>query len=258
MPDMELTGKVAVITGGSRGIGEAIARRFAAAGASVAICARDTREIERVAAEIRDGGGVALPIQVDITETAEIERFSSAVVAEFGSVDVLVNNAGGNVRHANVPLGETALEDWRYVMDLNFFGTYLLARAFLPHIKRGGKIINFGSGAGHVPAANEIGYRAAKAAVSMFTKCLALEVWEDGIEVNELVPGAVATTGLNLGEDRTSDATVQQELLGKSILDGPEIIRHPDDPAGLALWLATRPEGGPTGQVFSLQREPLG
>ena len=257
MPGTDLSGKVAVITGGGRGIGEATARRFADAGAAVALCARGAVEIERVAAEIRDRGGKALPIQVDITAEREVERFAEAVVAEFGSVDVLVNNAGGNVRHANVPLKETRLEDWRYVMDLNFFGTYLVIRAFLPHINRGGKIINFGSGAGHVAAANEIGYRAAKAAVSMFTRCLALEVWRDGIEVNELVPGAVATTGLNLGDDRSSDSTVQRELLGKSIGDGPEIVRHPDDPAELALWLAARPEGGPIGQVFSLQRQPL-
>ncbi len=257
MPDAELLGKVAVITGGGRGIGEAMARRFAESGAAVAICARDPDEIERVAAGIREGGGTALPLQGDITKPEEVERFVGEVVAEFGSVDVLVNNAGGNVRHANVPLAETELADWRYVMELNFFGTYLVTRAFLPHINRGGKIINFGSGAGHVAAENEIGYRAAKAAVSMFTKCLAMEVWQAGIEVNELVPGAVATTGLNLGEDRTSDATVQRELLGTSIRDGPEIIRHPDDPARLALWLAARPEGGPTGQVFSLQRQPL-
>ena len=257
MPDADLVGKVAVVTGGSRGIGEAIARRFADAGAAVALCARGAVEIERVAAKIRDKGGRVLATQVDITVEPEVERFAEAVVAEFGSVDVLVNNAGGNVRHSRSPLVETALADWRHVMDLNFFGTYLVTRAFLPHLNRGGKIINFGSGAGHVAAANEIGYRAAKAAVSMFTRCLALEVWQDGIDVNELVPGAVATTGLNLGDDRSSDATVQRELLGKSIGDGPEIVRHPDDPAGLALWLATLPEGGPTGQVFSLQRQPF-
>ncbi len=257
MSDIDLSGKVAVITGGSRGIGEAIALRFANAGATVALCARDAVEIERVAAEIRKEGGRALPFQVDITVESEVERFAEEVVAKLGPVDVLVNNAGGNVRHSQSPLTGTTLEDWRYVMELKFFGAYLVIRAFLPHINRGGKIINFGSGAGHVAAANEIGYRAAKAAVSMFTRCLALEVWQDGIEVNELVPGAVATTGLNLGDDRSSDATVQRELLGKSIGDGPEIVRHPDDPAELALWLAARPEGGSTGQVFSLQRQPL-
>ena len=202
MQEADLSGKVAVITGGGRGIGEALARRFADAGAAVALCARGAGEIERVAAGIRERGGRALPVQVDITVEAEVQAFADAVVAEFGSVDVLVNNAGGNVRHSESLLADTALEDWRAVMDLNFFGTYLMTRAFLAHINRGGKIINFGSGAGHVAAANEIGYRAAKAAVSMFTKCLALEVWTEGIEVNELAPGAVATTGLNLGEDR--------------------------------------------------------
>ncbi len=257
MSDIDLSGKIAVITGGGRGIGEAMARLFADAGAAVAICARGTVEIERVAAEIRELGGRALPIRVDITVEREVERFAKEVVAELGPVDVLVSNAGGNVRHSQSALTGTTLADWRYVMDLNFFGAYLVIRAFLPHINRGGKIIIFGSGAGHVAAANEIGYRAAKAAVSMFTRCLALEVWRDGIEVNELVPGAVATTGLNLGDDRSSDSTVQRELLGKSIGDGAEIVRHPDDPAELALWLAARPEGGPTGQVFSLQRQPL-
>ena len=145
MQEADLSGKVAVITGGGRGIGEALARRFADAGAAVALCARGAGEIERVAAGIRERGGRALPVQVDITVEAEVQAFADAVVAEFGSVDVLVNNAGGNVRHSESLLAESALEDWRAVMDLNFFGTYLMTRAFLAHINRGGKIINFGS-----------------------------------------------------------------------------------------------------------------
>lgn len=194
----------------------------------------------------------ALPIQADIPVENDVQRFARTVLDKFSSVDVLINNAGGNVRYSHDSLIKTTLDDRRHVMDLNFFCTYLVTRAFLPSMNKGGKIINIGSGAGHMPAANEIGYRSAKAAVRMFTKCLAMEVWKDGIEVNELVPGAVATTGLNIGQDRTSNATVQRELLGSSILDGPEVIRHPDDPARLALWLANSPMHGPTGQVFSL------
>lgn len=251
-----LDGKIAVITGGGRGIGESMTRLFANAGAAVAICARTREQIERVAREVRERGGTVLPVAADLTVEADLQRFAGRVVVEFGSVDILVNGAGGNTRFSRDRVVDTDPADWRHVMDLNFFGTYLLTRALLPHMNRGGKIINFGSGAGHRAAANEIGYRAAKAAVSMFTRCLALEVWEDGIDVNELVPGAVATTGLNMGRDRSSDAAVQSELAGTLIGSSGEIIRHPDVPAELALWLATRPAGGPTGQTFSLHREP--
>ena len=254
MDDLRLDGQVAVISGGGRGIGESMPRLFAAAGAKVATCARGPGQIERVAAEVRELGGTVLPVVADLTVEADVTRFADRVVAEFGAVDILVNCAGGNTCISTDRLPDTDPDDWRYVMDFNYFGTYLLTRALLPHLNRGGRIINFGSGAGHRAGASEIGYRAAKAAVSMFTRSLALEVWEDGITVNELVPGAVATTGLNLGKDRSSDAAVQAELEGTFL--GAEIIRHPDAPAEMALWLATRPPGGPTGQTFSLHREP--
>ena len=254
MDDLRLDGQVAVITGGGRGIGRSLVRLFDAAGARVATCARGDEQLQRVAAEVRAAGGTVLPVVADLTVEADITRFADRVIAEFGAVDILVNCAGGNTRIATARVSDTDPADWRHVMDLNYFATYLLTRALLPHMPRGGHVINFGSGAGHRAGASEIGYRAAKAAVSMFTRSLALEVWEDGIAVNELVPGAVATTGLNLGRDRSSDATVQAELEGTFL--GPEIIRHPDVPAEMALWLASRPPGGPTGQTFSLHREP--
>ena len=254
MAEMRLDGKVAVITGGGRGIGRSLVRLFAAAGAKVATCARGDEQLQQVAAEVESSGGTVLPVTADLTVEADVQRFADAVIAGFDAVDILVNCAGGNTRISTDRVPATDPADWRYIMNLNYFATYLLTRALLPHMNRGGHVINFGSGAGHRAAASEIGYRAAKAAVSMFTRSLALEVWEDGIAVNELVPGAVATTGLNLGRDRSSDASVQQELEGTFL--GAEIVRHPDVPAEMALWLATRPPGGPTGQTFSLHREP--
>ncbi|MGH2354931.1 MAG: SDR family NAD(P)-dependent oxidoreductase [Chloroflexota bacterium] len=246
----ELAGKVAVVTGGGRGIGRAIARFLARAGADVALCARSREEIDAVAAELRALGRRALAVPADVANWDEVSAFAQAVSREFGRVDVLVNNAGCGVER-NTPLAESNPERWWRAVEVNLYGTYLVTRALLEYMGAGGKIVNIGSGMGHeAPRGGNSSYNVAKAGVHMLTRCLAVEVWEQGIDVNEILPGPVAN-GLD-PEARLREAAGRQPPFS-----GSERLKHPDRVAELVLWLATRASGGPTGQTFSLARRPL-
>jgi len=244
---MSLSNHVALVTGGGRGIGRAIALAFAREGADVGVTARTLEEIEQVAEDIRTAGGNALAVPCNVAERSQVEQAVDAVVERLGPVTLLVNNAGGGeVRH---PVGEDDPDRWQAVINANLMGTYYFSRAVLPVMKQagGGKIINVGSGMAYQPRANNSSYNAAKAAVAMFTKCLAVETWDDNIAVNELIPGPVYTK-LTAGIFEP-DATHP--------LFESEWVKQPDDVVPLALFLARQPDRGPTGQVFSLARRPI-
>jgi len=248
----ELSGKVAVVTGGGRGIGRAIARMLAGAGADVAICARSQGEIDAVATELRGMGSRAAAHSVDVSDWEQVRKFAVAVSGELGRLDVLVNNAGGGVER-NTPIAQSDPKAWWRAVEVNLEGTYYVTRAFLEHLNDGAKIVNVGSGMGHeAPRGGNSSYNVAKAGVRMFTQALAVEVWERGIQVNEVLPGIVAN-GLDpeskLAETRKSGAAPR--------FAPSERLKHPDRVAELVLWLATRGEDGPIGQTFSLARRPL-
>jgi len=248
----DLTGKVVVVTGGGRGIGRAIARMLAGAGADVALCARSQGEIDAVAKELRGTGRRAMAQPVDVADWEQVERFAKAVAGELGNVDVLVNNAGGGVER-NTPIAQSDPKTWWRAVEVNLEGTYYVTRAFLEHLNDGAKVVNIGSGMGHeAPRGGNSSYNVSKAGVWMFTQALAVEVWERGIQVNEVLPGIVAN-GLDpeakLAEARRSGAAPR--------FAPSERLKHPDRVAELVLWLATRGEDGPTGQTFSLARRPL-
>lgn len=251
MADHDLTGKVAVVTGSGRGIGRAIARSLAKAGADVALCARSTDEIEAVAEELRALGRRTLFQSVDVVDWAQVQAFAQQVAADLGPVDVLVNNAGGSVER-NTPIAQSDPQKWWRGVEVNLQGTYNVTRAFLEHLSQGAKLINIGSGMGHeAPRGNASSYNVAKAGVSMFTQALAVEVWERGIQVNEVLPGPVAN-----GLDPEAKLVAAQS--GPPPFAGSERLKHPDRVADLVLWLATRSnEDGPTGQTFSLARRPV-
>jgi NAD(P)-dependent dehydrogenase (short-subunit alcohol dehydrogenase family) len=250
MADPNLTGKVAVVTGGGRGIGRAIARSLANAGADVALCARSTNEIDAVAEELRGLGRRALAQSVDVANWEQVQAFAQNVAKQLGPIDVLVNNAGGGVER-NTPIAESDPKTWWRGIEVNLLGTYLVTRAFLEHLNPGAKIVNIGSGMGHEsPRGNNSSYNVGKAGVSMFTQALAVEVWERGIQVNEVLPGPVAN-GLD------PEARLEAARNGPPPFAGSERLKHPDRVADLILWLATRGEDGPTGQTFSLARRPL-
>ena len=255
----ELSGKVALVTGGGRGIGRSIAIAFAGAGADVAICSRTQRELDEVAGQVGAAGGECLTGLVDVTDRAAVEAFCGAVVERFGRVDILVNNAGGGLERAIV--AESDPDRWRRTVEVNLFGTYLFTRTLLEHISDGGKIINVSSGMGLQAGKQASAYNVAKAGVHMFTECLANELWPRGIDVNNLIPGPVATSTFN--RDEPGQRTPTDEIVAK-FADAPpahfpefERVKHPDEVGELALWMAIRPVGGPTGQPFSLARRPL-
>lgn len=244
---MQLEGKTALVTGGGRGIGRAIALAFAREGADVCVTARSKEQVEGVAAEIRALGPGALAETCDVARRDQVEAMVDSAALALGTIDILVNNAGGGRERTAV--GEDDPDNWARVIDINLLGTYYCCRAVLPYMKKagGGTVINVGSGMGHQARATNSSYNAAKAAVWMFTRCLALEVWEDGITVNELIPGPVYTE-LTSGifEAGRPHPVVKSEW-----------VKEPEDVVGLAMFLATQPATGPTGQSFSLARRPL-
>jgi len=188
----KLEGKTALITGGSRGIGAAIAKRLAADGASVAITyTKGADAAASVVQEIERGGGKAIAIQADATDahagTAAVEK----TVASFGRLDVLVNNAGTAIPK---PFEETTLEEMNRVIDINIRGTFVATQAALRHMKSGGRIITIGSCVGErdmTPGLTP--YAATKGAVKMFVQGLAREIGSRGITVNNVQPGPIDT-----------------------------------------------------------------
>ena len=237
-----------LITGGGRGIGRSIALACAEEGARVAVTARSQDQLDAVVDEVQGKGGFAVSFVCDVGEMEQVEQMVDGAAEALGGIDILVNNAGGGTEHG--PVAESTPDLWVACIATNLVGTYACTRFVLPRLiaQGGGKVISIGSGMGHEARASSSSYNTAKAAVWMFTKCLSMEVWEHGIDVNEIVPGPVLTP---LTADRFT-------------LDGPppfspsERVKLPEEVAELTVWLASQPPGGPTGQSFSLARRPPG
>jgi 3-oxoacyl-[acyl-carrier protein] reductase len=244
MDEPVLQEKIAVVTGAGRGIGKAIAVAFGRAGAAVGCAARTASEIEETAREIRDSGGRSLAVPTDVTRPEEVARLFDKTVGQFGGLDILVINAGGNYDRRTVE--ESRPEDWLVTLNLNLVGAYYCARAAIPHLKRrgAGKIITVGSGMGHRGSAGGSAYACAKAGLWMLTRVLGQELWRDNISVNELIPGPVKTT---IDDGRPFSAPGDRRYES-------EWIKSPEDVTALALFLAAQPDLGPTAQSFSLMR----
>ncbi len=188
----KLEGKIALITGGSRGIGAAIAKRLAADGASVAITyAKDSKSASAVVKAIELDGGKAIAIQADAADVEAVKGAVEKTVATFGRVDVLVNNAGTAIPKT---FEDTTLEEMDRVIDINVRGVFVATQAALKHMNDGGRIIMIGSSVGeHVMVPGLVPYSATKGAVKMFTQGLSREVGSRGITVNNIQPGPIDT-----------------------------------------------------------------
>jgi NAD(P)-dependent dehydrogenase (short-subunit alcohol dehydrogenase family) len=189
---MDLTGRGAIVTGGGRGIGEAVAKSLAAAGARVLVAARSLAEVERVAHEIRDANGDADFVQCDVADAASVARLVATAAERLATVDILVNNAGVA---SSAPLARITLEEWNRVFAVNVTGTMLCTQAFVPAMvaRRWGRVINIASVASRAGAPYIATYATSKHAVLGFTRCVAAEVAASGVTVNAVCPGYVDT-----------------------------------------------------------------
>jgi len=237
-----LQGKVALITGASKGIGKAISVGFAQAGASISCASRTKELLDLTVNEIRKKGGRAFAVEVDITLESEVQKMLQTTEAHFGKLDILVLNAGDNFDHKSVE--ESDSQHWRKTIELNLMGTYYCAKAAIPYLKESGagKIITIGSGLGHRGMVERSAYACSKAGMWMLTRILAQELQQYNISVNELIPGPVETG--RISETFRKDVVEKQN----------EWLKQPEDVLQLALFLATQPDFGPTAQSFSLMR----
>lgn len=250
---MNFEGKVVFITGAGKGIGKVAAQQFSDLGATVVLAARTTVEVEAAAKEINDGGGRALAQTVDIANGDSIQAAVDTVVAKYGKVDVLVNNAAtaGPPGKTVTKLVDMDVADWDLVYGVNSRGTMLMSKACIPHIPAGGSIINLSSTAGRSGMSGRTHYCSSKASIIGFTKALSHELGPDDIRVNCVVPGSTRTELLdNLFRRMADEAGVDVEtIIKRQSANSPQKrIAGPDEVAQVIVFLASDAASAMNGQ----------
>ena len=242
-----LKGKVAIVTGGGRGIGKAIAQGFAKAGARVAITSRKMNDLEATAAEVKAFGGEAFPVQAHLAKMEEIKKTVDTVVDRFGRIDILVNNAGASPAMGTVLDCEERL--WDTIINLNLKGLYFTSQAVARIMKKqgDGRIINIASIDGFKPEPGVSIYSISKAGVRMVTRAFAAELAPFNIRVNTIAPGPISTKMLDSHWFHLppEEAKKQKEEMAKMTPMGR--IGEPDEIAGAAVYLASDASSYTTG-----------
>ncbi|MEM7533359.1 MAG: glucose 1-dehydrogenase [Chloroflexota bacterium] len=246
LPNFDLTGKVAIVTGASRGIGEMIAKTYAAAGASVVVSSRKQDGVDAVADAIRQAGGDALAVAAHTGSLEAVDELVGKAVDAYGGVDIVVNNAATNPHFG--PMITADESHWDKTLDVNVKGYFRTVKACVESMQSrgGGKVINIASVAGREPQAGMGIYCVSKAAVIMMTEVLASELSVHNIQVNAIAPGFIKT--------KFSSALWQNEDLYKSIVKHipQRRMAETEELAGISLYLASGASSFTTGATFTV------
>jgi 3-oxoacyl-[acyl-carrier protein] reductase len=242
----ELSGKVAIVTGASKGIGAAIAKGLAAAGAAVVVNYASSREgADRVVAEITGTGGKAIAVEADVSKAGEVARLFDATKKAFGGLDVLVNNAGV---YRFAPLEEVTEDEFHREFNINVLGVLLTSREAMKYFGAGGgSVVNISSIASKSATPTAVVYSATKGAVDTITRVLAKELGPKNIRVNAINPGGVETEGLQSMGVIGSD--FEKQMVARTPLGR---LGQPDDIASVAVFLASAASGWMTGETIAV------
>jgi 3-oxoacyl-[acyl-carrier protein] reductase len=241
---MNLTGRVAIVTGAGQGIGEAIALRLAGAGADIAIVDVNLPQAEQAAARVRALGRKSIAVQCDVARAPDVAAMRDRVLAELGKIDILVNNAG--ITGKNVPLLQFEESEWDKVIAIDLKAVYLTCRAVLPHMieRRYGKIVNVASIAGKEGNPGLVAYSTAKAGVIGLTKALAKEVVGSGVYVNAVAPAVIETPILKTLTQQQIDYMTARIPMGR--------VGKPEEVAAVVHFLASDDASFVTAQCYDV------
>ena len=230
---MELNGKVAMISGASKGLGAALARVFAAEGAALSVCARNAEPLEELVTELRAGGARCLGVVADVRSEDDVDRWLTATLSEFGRLDVLVNNA--SMLGPRIAIEQYPLDAWKRVLDVNLTGAFICARAVIEPVRRTrGSIINVSSGVGDHGRPLWGAYSVSKNGLEALSQILAGEMLNDGVRVNAVDPGGMRT-----------------EMRAAAYPDeDPDTLPRPEDVTSVFVYLASDRSREVTGQRF--------